>query len=64
MAGSQLKRVEKSIQAMRDNPSANPASTTADALEDLTNALRSVERQLEAIEGRKRTKAMDLPNRD
>ncbi len=66
MPGSQLKRVEKSIEAMRADPHTPKTAETTEALHDLVDALRAVESRLAALEGKGRlrpTAEMDLPNR-
>jgi hypothetical protein len=66
MPGSQLKRAEKSIEAMRADPHTPKTAETTEALQDLVDALRAVESRLAALEGKGRlrpTAEMDLPNR-
>ena len=66
MSGSQLKRVEKAIEAMRADPHTPKTAETTVALQDLVDALRAVESRLAALEGKARlrpTAEMDLPNR-
>ena len=43
MPSSQLKRVEKSIEAMRSDPHTPKTAETTEALEDLVDAVRAVE---------------------
>src|SRR4030088_3519204 len=52
MSGSQLKRVEKAIEAMRADPHTPKTAETTEALQDLVDALRAVERRLAALEGK------------
>jgi hypothetical protein len=66
MPSSQLKRVEKSLEAMRSDPQTPKAAQTIEALQDLVDAVRVVAGRLEALEGKVRlrpTAEMDLPNR-
>ena len=49
MPSSQLKRAEKAIAAMREQGKLPPE--TADAIEELVEALRTVERRLATLEG-------------
>jgi len=63
MPGSQLKRVEKSIEAKPADPQTPKTAETTEALQDLVDALRA---RLAALEGKGRlrpTAEMDLPNR-
>lgn len=67
MPSSQLKRVEKAIEAMRSDPNTPKTAETTAALQDLVDAVRAVERRLRDLEGHGRlrpTAAMDLPNRE
>jgi hypothetical protein len=67
MPSSQLKRVEKAIEAMRSDPNTPKTAETAAALQDLLDAVRAVESRLRAFEGHGRlrpTSAMDLPNKE
>jgi hypothetical protein len=64
MPSSQLKRAERAIQAIRDQAAIPPE--TADALDELVDAIRSIEGRLSALEGRSHPRAtaeMELPNR-
>ena len=65
MPSSQLKRAERAIQAIRDQAAIPPE--TADALDELVDAIRSIEGRLSALEGRRShpraTAEMELPNR-
>jgi uncharacterized membrane protein YccC len=64
MPSSQLKRAERAIQAIRDQAAIPPE--TADALDELVDAVRSIEGRLSALEGRshpRSTAEMELPNR-
>ena len=66
MPSSQLKRVEKSIEAMRSDPHTPKTAETTEALEDLVDAVRAVESRLAVLEGKGRPRAtaeMELPNR-
>jgi predicted flap endonuclease-1-like 5' DNA nuclease len=63
MPSSQLKRVEKSIEAMRSDPNTPKTAETTEALQDLVDAVRAVESRLRALEGKGRTAEMELPNR-
>ena len=66
MPSSQLKRVERSIEAMRDDPRASKTAEIAEALQNLVDAVRALESRLAALEGRGQkppTAQMDLPNR-
>ena len=66
MPSSQLKRVEKSIEAMRADPHTPKTAETTEALQDLVDAVRAVEGRLTALESKGRlrpTAEMDLPNR-
>ena len=66
MPGSQLKRAEKSIEAMRADLHTPKTAEATEALQDLVDALRAVESRLAALEGKGRlrpTAEMDLPNR-
>jgi hypothetical protein len=65
MPGSQLKRAERAIQAIRDQGELPPE--TADALTEIVDAIRHVEGRLSALEGKgpsqqPTTDAMALPN--
>ena len=63
MPSSQLKRAERAIQAIRDQAAVPPE--TADALDELVDAVRSIEGRLSALEGRSQprsTAEMELPN--
>jgi uncharacterized membrane protein YccC len=65
MPSSQLKRAEKAIVAMRDQGELPPE--TADAIEELVDALRTLERRLATLEGaghKPPTKQMNSPNRN
>ena len=53
MPSSQLKRAERSIQAIRDQAELPPE--TADALQELVDVIRSIEGRLSALEGRHRS---------
>jgi hypothetical protein len=67
MPSSQLKRVEKSIEAIRSDPHTSKTAETAEALQELVNAVRAVESRVEAMEGNGRvrpTAEMELPNRE
>jgi hypothetical protein len=64
MPSSQLKRAERSIKAIRDQSEMPPDA--ADALQELVDAIRTIESRLGALENRERphpTGQMDLPNR-
>jgi hypothetical protein len=64
MAGSQLKRAEKTIAAIRNRGELSPE--TAQALAEIIGAIRTIEGRLADLEGRgraKHTAAMELPNR-
>ena len=64
MPSSQLKRAARAIQAIRDQAALPPE--TADALQELVDAVRTIEGRLSAIEGKgnaRPTEAMALPNR-
>ena len=66
MPSSQLKRVEKSIEAMRSDPHTPKTAETTEALEDLVDAVRAVESRLAVLEGKGRprtTAETELPNR-
>jgi hypothetical protein len=66
MPSSQLKRVEKSIEAMRGDPHTPKTAETMEALQDLVDAVRAVEGRLLVLEGKGRlrpTAQMELPNR-
>ncbi len=62
MPSSQLKRAERAIQAIRDQAELPPEA--ADALQELVDAVRTIETRLATIEqGRPSpTKQMNLPN--
>jgi hypothetical protein len=63
MPGSQLKRAERAIQAIRDKGELPPE--TADALTEIVDAVRHVEGRLAALESKGHphpTDAMALPN--
>ncbi len=64
MPGSQLKRAERAIQAIRDQSELPPEA--AEALTELVDAVRYIEGRLSALEGKGRAQpaeAMALPNR-
>jgi hypothetical protein len=64
MPSSQLKRAERSIQAISDQADLPPE--TADALQELVDVIRAVEGRLSALEGNWNAPASDpmaLPNR-
>ena len=64
MPGSQLKRAERAIQAIRDQGELPPE--TAEALTEIVDAIRHVEVRLSALEGKGHPRAIDamsLPNR-
>jgi hypothetical protein len=66
MPSSQLKRVEKSIEAMRSDPHTPKTAETAEALQELLDAVRAMESRLAALEGKgqlRPTAEMELPNR-
>ena len=63
MPSSQLKRAEQAIQAIRDQSELPPEA--ADALQELVDAIRTIENRVSAIENKGRTnstKQMNLPN--
>jgi hypothetical protein len=63
MPGSQLKRAMTSIAIIRDRQDLTPELTRA--LEEIVDALRSIEARIAALEGKHKpaTAQMDLPNR-
>jgi hypothetical protein len=66
MPRSQLKRVEKAIEAMKGDSHTLKPAETMEALQDLVDAVRAVEGRLEALESKARlrpTVEMELPNR-
>jgi uncharacterized membrane protein YccC len=63
MPSSQLKRAEQAIKAIRDRSELPPEA--ADALQELVDAVRTIENRVSSIENQGRpspTKQMDLPN--
>jgi hypothetical protein len=65
MPGAQLKRAERAIAAMRARGDELPPET-AEALDEIVAAIRTVEGRLAALEGKGKAHpaaSMDLPNR-
>jgi len=66
MPSNRLKRVEKSIEAMRADPHTAKSAEIAEALQYLVDAVRAIESRLAALESKGQkpaTAQMDLPNR-
>jgi len=64
MPSSQLKRVERAIQTIRDQ--AELPSETADALQEIVDVIKTIESRLSTLEGKGRLRPsaeMELPNR-
>jgi len=65
MLGAQLKRAERAIAVIREQGELPPE--TAEALDEIVAAIRTVEGRLAALEGKEHkpppTAQMDLPNR-
>ena len=57
MPSSQLKRAERSIQAIRDQSEMPPDA--ADALQELVDAIRTIESRLGALENRERPQSAE-----
>jgi hypothetical protein len=57
MPSSQLKRAEQSIQAIRDQSEMPPDA--ADALQELVDAIRTIESRLGALENRERPQSAE-----